>query len=140
MLCVVQSGDSVGSDSSTLTPSTVCEVQSHHQGEPERRQRGQDHSVEDHHEIRTVVMHKVLTTGSVDEDCGGGQGQRDVGLPSTGSATLHNNMSPQFYRTISLDRGALGLGFSIVGGFSSPHGDLPIYVKTVFGKVTVYFI
>uniref|UniRef100_A0A673ZZB5 PDZ domain-containing protein n=1 Tax=Salmo trutta TaxID=8032 RepID=A0A673ZZB5_SALTR len=42
--------------------------------------------------------------------------------------------SPQFYRTISLDRGALGLGFSIVGGFSSPHGDLPIYVKTVFGK------
>uniref|UniRef100_A0AAZ3S1G0 PDZ domain-containing protein n=1 Tax=Oncorhynchus tshawytscha TaxID=74940 RepID=A0AAZ3S1G0_ONCTS len=129
-----QSGDSVGSDSSTLTPSTVYEVQSHHQGETERRQRGQDHSVEDHHEIRTVVMHKVLTTGSVDEDCGGGQGQRDVGLPSTGSATLHNNMSPQFYRTISLDRGALGLGFSIVGGFSSPHGDLPIYVKTVFGK------
>ncbi|KAK6324493.1 hypothetical protein J4Q44_G00038350 [Coregonus suidteri] len=42
--------------------------------------------------------------------------------------------SPQFYRTIRLDRGALGLGFSIVGGFSSPHGDLPIYVKTVFGK------
>ncbi|XP_036828353.1 multiple PDZ domain protein-like [Oncorhynchus mykiss] len=205
--CGSQSGDSVGSDSSTLTPSTVYEVQSHHQGETERRQRGQDH-FEDHHEIRTVVMHKgpcdslglsvaggvgsphgdvplfistmdpaglaarshhiyvgdfmvsindvstegmshvqagdllksisgtitlqVLTTGSVDEDCGGGQGQRDVGLPSTGS--LHNNMSPPFYRTISLDRGALGLGFSIVGGFSSPHGDLPIYVKTVFGK------
>nr|XP_046196871.1 inaD-like protein [Oncorhynchus gorbuscha] len=55
--CGSQSSDSVGSDSSTLTPSTVCEVQSHHQGETERRQRGQDH-FEDHHEIRTVVMHK----------------------------------------------------------------------------------
>ncbi|XP_055766435.1 multiple PDZ domain protein-like [Salvelinus fontinalis] len=208
--CGSQSGDSVGSDSSTLTPSTVYDVQGHHQGETERRQRGEDYTVEDHHEIRTVVIHQgpcdslglsvaggvgsphgdiplfistmdpdglaarshqiyvgdfmvsindvstegmshvqagvllktisgtitlqVLTTGSVAEGCGGGQAQGDVGLPSTGPATLHNNMSPQFYRTISLDRGTLGLGFSIVGGFSSPHGDLPIYVKTVFGK------
>ncbi|XP_062252021.1 inaD-like protein isoform X2 [Platichthys flesus] len=35
---------------------------------------------------------------------------------------------------ISLEKGSEGLGFSIVGGFGSPHGDLPIYVKTVFSK------
>lgn len=34
--------------------------------------------------------------------------------------------------TVTLERGAEGLGFSIVGGAGSPHGDLPIYVKTVF--------
>ncbi|KAM4548350.1 inaD-like protein isoform 2-T4 [Odontesthes bonariensis] len=37
-------------------------------------------------------------------------------------------------RTIGLEKGSEGLGFSIVGGFGSPHGDLPIYVKTVFSK------
>lgn len=42
---------------------------------------------------------------------------------------------PPQYKTITLARGPDGLGFSIVGGFGSPHGDLPIYVKTVFGKV-----
>ena len=35
-------------------------------------------------------------------------------------------------RIVTLERGSEGLGFSIVGGFGSPHGDLPIYVKTVF--------
>ncbi|XP_072367052.1 inaD-like protein isoform X3 [Scyliorhinus torazame] len=35
---------------------------------------------------------------------------------------------------ITLEKGADGLGFSIVGGHGSPHGDLPIYVKTVFAK------
>lgn len=38
-------------------------------------------------------------------------------------------------KTIILEKGSEGLGFSIVGGFGSPHGDLPIYVKTVFSKV-----
>uniref|UniRef100_A0A087XUR6 PDZ domain-containing protein n=1 Tax=Poecilia formosa TaxID=48698 RepID=A0A087XUR6_POEFO len=37
-------------------------------------------------------------------------------------------------RSITLEKGCEGLGFSIVGGFGSPHGDLPIYVKTVFSK------
>lgn len=31
-----------------------------------------------------------------------------------------------------LERGTEGLGFSIVGGYGSQHGDLPIYVKTVY--------
>lgn len=44
--------------------------------------------------------------------------------------------SPPQYKTITLERGPDGLGFSIVGGHGSPHGDLPIYVKTVFGKVS----
>lgn len=44
--------------------------------------------------------------------------------------------SPPQYKTITLGRGPDGLGFSIVGGYGSPHGDLPIYVKTVFGKVS----
>ena len=37
-------------------------------------------------------------------------------------------------RLIVLERGPEGLGFSIVGGYGSPHGDLPIYVKTVFSR------
>ncbi|XP_068095468.1 inaD-like protein isoform X2 [Hyperolius riggenbachi] len=37
-------------------------------------------------------------------------------------------------KIIHLEKGADGLGFSIVGGYGSPHGDLPIYVKTIFSK------
>nr|XP_033771937.1 inaD-like protein isoform X2 [Geotrypetes seraphini]XP_033771938.1 inaD-like protein isoform X2 [Geotrypetes seraphini]XP_033771939.1 inaD-like protein isoform X2 [Geotrypetes seraphini]XP_033771940.1 inaD-like protein isoform X2 [Geotrypetes seraphini]XP_033771941.1 inaD-like protein isoform X2 [Geotrypetes seraphini]XP_033771942.1 inaD-like protein isoform X2 [Geotrypetes seraphini] len=37
-------------------------------------------------------------------------------------------------RILTLEKGADGLGFSIVGGYGSPHGDLPIYVKTIFTK------
>ena len=37
-------------------------------------------------------------------------------------------------KNIVLNRGPDGLGFSIVGGYGSPYGDLPIYVKTVFEK------
>lgn len=50
------------------------------------------------------------------------------------SSIFHDDLGPPQCKTISLERGPDGLGFSIVGGFGSPHGDLPIYVKTVFGK------
>ncbi|XP_072526790.1 multiple PDZ domain protein isoform X3 [Salminus brasiliensis] len=52
----------------------------------------------------------------------------------TTSSIFHDDLGPPQCNTISLERGPDGLGFSIVGGFGSPHGDLPIYVKTVFGK------
>ena len=39
-------------------------------------------------------------------------------------------------KTVTLKRGADGLGFSIVGGYGSLHGDLPIYVKNVFDTGT----
>ncbi|XP_063962810.1 multiple PDZ domain protein-like isoform X4 [Lytechinus pictus] len=37
-------------------------------------------------------------------------------------------------KTVTLERGPDGLGFSIVGGYGSPHGNLPIYIKTVFDR------
>ncbi|XP_064261410.1 multiple PDZ domain protein isoform X9 [Passer domesticus] len=55
-----------------------------------------------------------------------------AGLTSTG--IFQDDLGPPQYKTINLDRGPDGLGFSIVGGYGSPHGDLPIYVKTVFAK------
>lgn len=42
-------------------------------------------------------------------------------------------------KIIALEKGSDGLGFSIVGGYGSPHGDLPIYVKTIFAKVSFIF-
>jgi multiple PDZ domain protein len=47
---------------------------------------------------------------------------------------LFSNYRPLQHKEITLERGSDGLGFSIVGGYGSPHGDLPIYVKTVFDK------
>jgi multiple PDZ domain protein len=42
--------------------------------------------------------------------------------------------APPQCKTITLNRGPAGLGFSIVGGHGSPDGDLPIYVKSVFAQ------
>ncbi|NWU91139.1 MPDZ protein, partial [Upupa epops] len=66
--------------------------------------------------------------------------QQDPPMPSlsfaglTSSSIFQDDLGPPQYKTITLDRGPDGLGFSIVGGYGSPHGDLPIYVKTVFAK------
>ncbi|XP_073428279.1 multiple PDZ domain protein isoform X7 [Dendrobates tinctorius] len=68
-----------------------------------------------------------------------GQQQEHVGTAVSfsglaSSSILQDDLGPPQYKTIILDRGPDGLGFSIVGGCGSPHGDLPIYVKTVFSK------
>ncbi|XP_006864570.1 PREDICTED: multiple PDZ domain protein [Chrysochloris asiatica] len=52
----------------------------------------------------------------------------------TSSSVFQDDLGPPQCKSITLDRGPDGLGFSIVGGYGSPHGDLPIYVKTVFAK------
>ncbi|XP_014647898.1 PREDICTED: multiple PDZ domain protein isoform X2 [Ceratotherium simum simum] len=52
----------------------------------------------------------------------------------TSSSIFQDDLGAPQCKSIMLDRGPDGLGFSIVGGYGSPHGDLPIYVKTVFAK------
>lgn len=54
-------------------------------------------------------------------------------LYSESGASGSEEDSVESHRTIVLERGPEGLGFSVVGGYQSPHGDLPIYVKTVYG-------
>ncbi|XP_078008623.1 multiple PDZ domain protein isoform X23 [Phascolarctos cinereus] len=61
-----------------------------------------------------------------------GSGLSLTGL--TSNSIFQDDLGPPQYKSITLDRGPDGLGFSIVGGYGSPHGDLPIYVKTVFAK------
>ncbi|XP_024143747.1 multiple PDZ domain protein isoform X4 [Oryzias melastigma] len=77
------------------------------------------------------------TTGTIQLQVVAG-GDTSVTGPSqdqlTPSCIFQDDIGPPQYKTITLERGPDGLGFSIVGGHGSPHGDLPIYVKTVFGK------
>ncbi|XP_027133463.1 multiple PDZ domain protein isoform X4 [Larimichthys crocea] len=63
-----------------------------------------------------------------------GTSQEQAAGSLTPSCIFQDDLGPPQYKTITLGRGPDGLGFSIVGGYGSPHGDLPIYVKTVFGK------
>ncbi|XP_047445915.1 multiple PDZ domain protein isoform X3 [Mugil cephalus] len=76
-------------------------------------------------QLQVVAGGDTTVTGPSQEQAGGGL---------TPSCIFQDDLGPPQYKTITLDRGPDGLGFSIVGGYGSPHGDLPIYVKTVFGK------
>ena len=58
----------------------------------------------------------------------GSQGQLISLIPPSPPLPTHR------VKVISLHRGPLGLGISIVGGKGSIHGDLPIYIKQVFNK------
>ncbi|XP_046458558.1 multiple PDZ domain protein-like isoform X7 [Daphnia pulex] len=50
------------------------------------------------------------------------------------AAAASSSTAPPTFTRIVLERGADGLGFSIVGGLGNPQGDLPIFVKTVFER------
>uniref|UniRef100_A0AAY4AKF3 Multiple PDZ domain crumbs cell polarity complex component n=1 Tax=Denticeps clupeoides TaxID=299321 RepID=A0AAY4AKF3_9TELE len=77
-----------------------------------------------------VVAGDTTVTGQPQEPTTAGLSGSSI---PTGSI-FHDEFGPPQYKSITLERGPDGLGFSIVGGFGSPHGDLPIYVKTVFKK------
>ncbi|XP_031706571.1 multiple PDZ domain protein isoform X1 [Anarrhichthys ocellatus] len=76
-------------------------------------------------QLQVVAGGDTTVTGPSQEQAAGGL---------TPSCIFQDDPGPPQYKTINLERGPDGLGFSIVGGYGSPHGDLPIYVKTVFGK------
>ncbi|XP_015414457.1 PREDICTED: multiple PDZ domain protein isoform X6 [Myotis davidii] len=80
---------------------------------------------------------QVVAGGDVSVVTGHQQEPAGSSLPLTGltsSSIFQDDLGPPQCKSITLDRGPDGLGFSIVGGYGSPHGDLPIYVKTVFAK------
>ncbi|CAM9792992.1 unnamed protein product, partial [Lampetra fluviatilis] len=59
---------------------------------------------------------------------------RDAPDDDGGGGGPPTERTPGQCRTVVLHRGPEGLGFSIVGGRGSPHGDLPIYVRSIFSK------
>ncbi|XP_017907451.1 PREDICTED: multiple PDZ domain protein isoform X3 [Capra hircus] len=80
---------------------------------------------------------QVVAGGDVSVVTGHQQEPASSSLSLTGltsSSIFQDDLGPPQCKSITLDRGPDGLGFSIVGGYGSPHGDLPIYVKTVFAK------
>ncbi|XP_043342407.1 multiple PDZ domain protein isoform X6 [Cervus canadensis] len=80
---------------------------------------------------------QVVAGGDVSVVTGHQQEPASSSLSFTGltsSSIFQDDLGPPQCKSITLDRGPDGLGFSIVGGYGSPHGDLPIYVKTVFVK------
>uniref|UniRef100_A0AAY4AM35 Multiple PDZ domain crumbs cell polarity complex component n=1 Tax=Denticeps clupeoides TaxID=299321 RepID=A0AAY4AM35_9TELE len=81
-------------------------------------------------QVGNVVAGDTTVTGQPQEPTTAGLSGSSI---PTGSI-FHDEFGPPQYKSITLERGPDGLGFSIVGGFGSPHGDLPIYVKTVFKK------
>ncbi|XP_035609055.1 multiple PDZ domain protein isoform X4 [Oncorhynchus keta] len=81
-------------------------------------------------ELQVVAGRDTTVTGPSQEQTAAGLSVSSL----TATSIFHDDLGPPQYKTITLARGPDGLGFSIVGGFGSPHGDLPIYVKTVFGK------
>ncbi|XP_053428540.1 multiple PDZ domain protein isoform X13 [Nycticebus coucang] len=80
---------------------------------------------------------QVVAGGDVSVVTGHQQESASSSLSFTGltsSGIFQDDLGPPQCKSITLDRGPDGLGFSIVGGYGSPHGDLPIYIKTVFAK------
>ncbi|XP_031993799.1 multiple PDZ domain protein isoform X5 [Hylobates moloch] len=80
---------------------------------------------------------QVVAGGDVSVVTGHQQEPASSSLSFTGltsSSIFQDDLGPPQCKSITLERGPDGLGFSIVGGCGSPHGDLPIYVKTVFAK------
>ncbi|KAF8794085.1 Multiple PDZ domain protein like [Argiope bruennichi] len=58
--------------------------------------------------------------------------RRSTSCLTTTPKNQENIDSPEEIKTITLERGSTGLGFSIVGGYGTRHGDLPIYVSKLF--------
>ncbi|KAF0037474.1 hypothetical protein F2P81_010348 [Scophthalmus maximus] len=144
-----QSEDS--SDCSTLTPSSGCDAYIGHQRETDNNARSFRDKLLSINDVSTEGMTHLHAgallkdaTGTISLQVAAGSGgcstkdNSDVCAQSPGQPRslhcFHSNLCARMYKTVTLERGSSGLGFSIVGGFGSPHGDLPIYIKTVFDK------
>ncbi|KAK2153028.1 hypothetical protein LSH36_310g02048 [Paralvinella palmiformis] len=76
----------------------------------------------------------VIGSGTDQSSVGGDQLQQHTDEDSVFVSSADNEPRVQSQvQTVILDRhGNEGLGFSIVGGYGSQHGDLPIYIKTIY--------